>query len=234
MRLLAERQKILKQIEQKKAQLADLQAEFATMPKDAKDIPDKGKDLDTSPNGLVRIDTRTPDELKLDSLFHVRDEVASMEASLENFKLSDPQISIRDIDAMLKHFNAFMKRTELEFMIWEVNDSGSGKISWDEFQLVYYRKVIREEANEPEAFSQILEYLLYDMHHNGYILEDDCMEVLYGRHGLSQLQEEMNFLFGNNLRAAGGNGQLCCQNYLNVVATRSGRRALVDGGSTKY
>tara|TARA_A100001015_G_scaffold260416_1_gene305104 strand:- start:2516 stop:3460 length:945 start_codon:yes stop_codon:yes gene_type:complete len=233
--VFVERQKIAKQIDQKKLQLADLQAEVATMSKDMRDMLNTDMSLSAPPSsGVIQFDARTPDEVKLDTLFHTRNEIASMETSLQTFNSSDPQISIRDIDAMLKHFNASMKRAELEFMIWEVNDTGSGKIGWDEYQLAFYRKVIQDQSNEPEAFLQILEYLLYDMHHNGYILEDDCMEVLYGRHGLSQLQEEMNFLFGNNLRAAGGNGQLCCQDYLNVVATRSGRRALVDGGSTKY
>ena len=73
MRLLAERQKILKQIEQKKTQLADLQAEFAITSKDMKDILEKGKPLATSPShGKVQIDTRAPEEVKLDSLSHIR------------------------------------------------------------------------------------------------------------------------------------------------------------------
>ena len=224
-----------RQIEEEKAELAKLQAEVANMPKKVRDILNTGVPLSAPPSsGEIEFESRSPDEIKVDSILHKRDDIASMEASLENFNSNDPQISIRDIDAMLKHFGASMKKAELEFMIWEINDTGSGKIGWDEYQLVYYRKVVKELPNEPAAFSQILDYLLYDMHKNGYILEDDCMEVLYGRHGLSKLQEEMNFLFGNRLRAAGGNGQLKCQDYLDVVAKRSGRRALVDGGNTKY
>ena len=233
--LHVERQRIVNQIAEKKASLVGLEADVANMPKEMRETLSAGISFTAPPSsGESGVDTRTPDEVKVDSILHTRDEIALLESSLENFNASDSQISVRDIDAMLKHFNANMKKAELEFMIWEVNDTGSGKIGWDEYQLVYYRKVIQNQCHEPEAFFQILEYLLYDMNHNGYILEDDCMEVLYGRHGLSKLQEEMNFLFGNNLRAAGGNGQLCCQDYLNVVATRDGRRAIVDGGNTKY
>lgn len=30
----------------------------------------------------------------------------------------------------------------IQFMIWEVDEGGTGVVDWDEFQLTYYRNIV--------------------------------------------------------------------------------------------
>lgn len=77
------------------------------------------------------------------------------------------------------------------------------------------------------------------------MIEDDCMELLYARYGgldfghlfltalcllctsSGNLEKEMSLLFGNKLRAEGGDGSLNLTGYLESRLARTGRRALV-------
>ena len=69
--------------------------------------------------------------------------------------------------------------------------------------------------------------MIFDGSHKGYIIEDDCMEILYARHGGVNLEKEMKLLFGSKLRAEGGDGTLNLREYLESVLARTGKRALV-------
>jgi hypothetical protein len=53
------------------------------------------------------------------------------------------------------------------------------------------------------------------------------MEVLYSRHGLTVLEDELRFLFGARLRALGGDGVLPMKDYLSAVEKRAGMRSIV-------
>jgi hypothetical protein len=69
--------------------------------------------------------------------------------------------------------------------------------------------------------------MIFDETNKGYIIEDDCMVILYGRYGGMNLERELKLLFGKNLRAEGGDGTLSLDSYLKSVTERTGRRALV-------
>jgi hypothetical protein len=73
----------------------------------------------------------------------------------------------------------------------------------------------------------LLEFLIFDEAHKGYIMEDDCMEILFARYGAGRLEKELLLLFGKNLRSAGGKGILNMDEYLASVLARTGRRAIV-------
>lgn len=100
-------------------------------------------------------------------------------------------------------------------------------IDFDELQLTYFRNITDTSGSEPCFFFKILEFLIFDASHKGYIIEDDCMEILYARYGGGHLESEMKMLFGNRLRAEGGDGTLNLPAYLDAVLGRIGRRALV-------
>jgi len=54
------------------------------------------------------------------------------------------------------------------------------------------------------------------------------MEILFARHGSGKLEKELEFLFGDQLRAAGGNGTLTLSEFLSATLGRTGRRAVVS------
>ena len=154
-----ERSRIQKLVEHKKAELAVLENTVSSVLTNGGSLHIPNVEEDS-----IQFDTRSSDEVNMGNLLGMKDELAELEGSLRHFDSSEPEISVRDIESMLKHFGVHIKRPELEYMLWEVNDTGSGQICWDQYQLVYYRNIVAQEsANEPVAFSQILEYLLYDM-----------------------------------------------------------------------
>ena len=80
---------------------------------------------------------------------------------------------------------------------------------------------------EPSALFHVVEFLTFDERGKGYIVEDDCMEILFARHGSAKLESELQYLFRHHLRAAGGSGTLTLPQYLEAVLERTGRRAVV-------
>jgi hypothetical protein len=59
----------------------------------------------------------------------------------------------------------------------------------------------------------------------GYIIEDDCMEILFARYGSSKLERELESIFGARLRAHGGDGTLNLAGYFKSMEKKLGKRA---------
>jgi Ca2+-binding EF-hand superfamily protein len=139
----------------------------------------------------------------------------------------DHKISFADIDSILKQLGLQMQKRQIDQMIWEINESMDEHINYDELQLTYFRNIADTTGCEPSSFFVLLDFMIFDGSHKGYIIEDDCMEILYARHGGVNLEKEMKLLFGKKLRAEGGDGTLNLEEYFSSVLERTGRRALV-------
>lgn len=150
-----------------------------------------------------------------------------LEEKLKQHSAVDHRIGFKDLDAVLKSLGSAFSKKQIEHMIWEVDENLDEFIDFDELQLTYYRNITDATGNEPCLFFKILEFLIFDASHKGYIIEDDCMEILYARYGGGYLEREMKLLFGSKLRAEGGDGTLNLESYLESVLNRIGRRALL-------
>ena len=60
-----------------------------------------------------------------------------------------------------------------------------------------------------------------------YGLKIIIMKVLYTRHGYSNLENEMQLLFGQNSKHSGGKGTLTMKEYFEFSTERFGKRALL-------
>jgi hypothetical protein len=138
------------------------------------------------------------------------------------------KISFEDIECVVKLFGCHMSKKQIDQMIWEVNEQNDQHVDYDELQLTYSRNIADTTGCEPSSFFHLLDFMIFDgISHKGYIIEDDCMEILYARHGGVSLEKEMKLLFGGKLRAEGGDGTLILKEYLESVLARTGKRALV-------
>lgn len=144
----------------------------------------------------------------LDEYYHAKDQLHKLEETLKAHGSIDHKISFKDLDIVLKSLGPPFSRKQIEQMIWEVDENLDNMIDFDELQLTYYRNINDTTGNEPCLFFKILEFLICDGTHKGYIIEDDCMEILYARYGGAFLEREMKLLFGPKLRAEGGDGTL--------------------------
>lgn len=152
--------------------------------------------------------SRNEADLLLDEYYRAKDHMHKLEEKLKVHTAVDHKISFKDLDAVLRSLGPAFSKKQIEQMIWEVDENLDEMIDFDELQLTYYRNITDSTGSEPCYFFKILEFLICDASHKGYIIEDDCMEVLYARYGGGVLENEMRLLFGTKLRAEGGDGTL--------------------------
>lgn len=139
----------------------------------------------------------------------------------------DLKISPKDLEVLIAELGVSTSMETIRHMIYEVDELVDEMISWDEFVLAYHRNVSDNSGSEPSNFFRLMEFVLFDPHHKGRIVEDDVMEVLFARIGAARLEEELQSIFGNSRRANGGDGTISLQQYLNACVMKDGRRALV-------
>lgn len=65
--------------------------------------------------------------------------------------------------------------------------------------------------------------MTFDHDNKGYITEDDTMTTLFIRHGRAHVEKETSKLFGEKLKALGGDGVLTLEDYLRVASVRKPR-----------
>lgn len=219
----ATRQQFLKKIEQKKDEVSAISSEVKQMV-----TKESSHHSDDHVVKSYRVEQRNLNEIQTDAMFKAKDELQALEEKYKNFESQVHKIGFKDLDVLMKKLGVSMPKKNIEFMIWEIDENGSGLIDFDEFQLTYYRNIMDTTGTEPCTFFHVLEFFTFDEQHKGYIIEDDCMEILFARHGSSRLEKELQFLFGDQLRAAGGNGTLTLSEYLSATLGRTGRRAIAS------
>ena len=95
----------------------------------------------------------------------------------------EKKISVADVTTMLKTKLKVTKlgKTEVEDMIWEVDDDLDGYINWPEFRLMYTRNNIDRTGLEPSKLFNLAQFLIYDKNFNGKVSVDETMNMLYAR-----------------------------------------------------
>lgn len=173
-------------------------------------------------------------EAKVEQYYTMKDEVTALEESLKRLtESSEQRITFKDIDGLLKWLGTTMSKKQIEQMVWEVDEMNDGCICYDEFCLTYNRNVNcpQDSKDQPTSFFCLLDFVLFagqsGANPKGYIMEDDCMDILFARHGGANLEKEMKLLFGEKLKASGGDGTLRFDEYLSTILQQTGRRALV-------
>lgn len=154
-------------------------------------------------------------------------ELQELEEKYSQWLRADHKISLEDVYTLMLELGVSQSAEAVRHMIYEVDELVDEMISWDEFVLAYHRNVSDTSGSEPNNFFRIMEFVLFDPHHKGRIVEDDVMEVLFARIGAARLEEELQSIFGDSRRANGGDGTISLQQYLNACLAKDGRRALV-------
>ncbi|CAK4213884.1 unnamed protein product [Aphanomyces euteiches] len=88
---------------------------------------------------------------------------------------------------------------DVEDLIWEVNDSLDGGISWDEFKRAFVRCKYDKTCLEPSDLFHLTCFLMYDRECTGKVSMDDAMRILFLKHG-NHMEDEMESLFGKRLK----------------------------------
>jgi calmodulin len=73
--------------------------------------------------------------------------------------------------------------SEIEDMIWEVDEDADGFIDWTNFVLLYGRARTDKVSREPRRLFNLIDFMTCDKDGGGNIDEDECLEILYRRYG---------------------------------------------------
>jgi hypothetical protein len=73
-----------------------------------------------------------------------------------------PKVSPDKLSDALKKLNYKCKRTDVEDMIWEVDEDCDGLISWDEFKAMFYRVRHDKSGWEPRRLFNVVEFMMHD------------------------------------------------------------------------
>jgi len=124
-----------------------------------------------------------------------RTELESMKRVFERLdKKNDGKIDRDEIEQQLDLLGYKPKRktdfgtSEVEDMIWEVDDDCDGKIDWDNFVHLYTRCRRDKTGCEPNRLYNLIEFMINDKDGGGTINEDEMMEVLFHRYGKDVMQ----------------------------------------------
>lgn len=182
-------------------------------------------DIKMSNKNSVISENKSEYDAAIDEYYVKKEELNILEEKYSaHMAHNDHKITLRDLESLTKKLGANISKRYLQHMIWEIDEDTDEAICWDEFQLTYYRNINDTTQIEPSEFFRVLEFMTFDEQHKGYIVEDDCMEMLFARYGSGKLEKELQLIFGNKLRAAGGDGKLDLPGFLSSVQSRSGGR----------
>ncbi|OQR83503.1 hypothetical protein ACHHYP_14603 [Achlya hypogyna] len=87
--------------------------------------------------------------------------------------------------------------SEIEDVIWEVNDGLNGTIAWDEYSRSFERCKADKTCLEPSDLFHLTCFLMYDRDCTGKVSMDDAMHILFLKHG-NNMEDEMEALFGKS------------------------------------
>ena len=89
-------------------------------------------------------------------------------------------------------------RSEVNLIIWEVDDDLDGYISKDEFQTMYKRCISDETGLEPKKLYNLVVFLMYDKTFKGKVTVEETLQILYVRYKRDRLDEQITFIFGED------------------------------------
>ena len=89
-------------------------------------------------------------------------------------------------------------KSEVNLIIWEVDDDLDGYISKEEYQTLYKRCISDETGLEPRKMFNLVQFLMYDKNFKGRVTVEETLQILYVRYGRENLDNEITAIFGED------------------------------------
>ena len=89
-----------------------------------------------------------------------------------------------------------LSKSEVELMVWEVDDDADGLVSKDEFFKMYKRWKADKLGLEPRKLFNLVYFLMFRPMYTGFVTEEDTLQLLFVRYNREKLDEEINAIFG--------------------------------------
>mmetsp|Transcript_37784 Transcript_37784/g.99920 ORF Transcript_37784/g.99920 Transcript_37784/m.99920 type:complete len:440 (-) Transcript_37784:144-1463(-) len=116
----------------------------------------------------------------------------------------DGHVDADDLYEAQKRIGGKLDRDEVRDILWEVDDSMSGRLSMADYMMTYKRLQADESGFEPKRFYSIVEFLLMDRDCSGEISLDEAMTTIFERQGADDLASFTKQFFDAAGVGAGG------------------------------
>ena len=108
------------------------------------------------------------------------------------------KITYGDLSRALRHMGSAPTKSEVEDMIWEVDDDLDDMISEEEFMTIYKRWISDKTGLEPRKFFNLVQFLMYDKDFRGKVTVEETLQILFVRYGRERLDSEIEAIFGSD------------------------------------
>ena len=88
------------------------------------------------------------------------------------------------------------EQSEIEDMIWEVDEDCDKALTWAEFTAMYERCRSDTTGYEPRSLCNIVEFMMNDKDDSGTVTIDEATNHLYLRHGEALVDQALQDIFG--------------------------------------
>ena len=93
-------------------------------------------------------------------------------------KLKRGKFGKKAIRKMLRKLTGKYNKKDVELMLWEVDTNLTGYISYDEYERMYKNCIIDKKEKKPKRLYTLVQFLMFDKEHKGFITEEDTLEIL--------------------------------------------------------
>jgi len=122
----------------------------------------------------------------------------------EEEKLRHDRFGKKALRKIFKKLTGTFNKKDIELMIWEVDTNLNGYISFDEYERMYKNCIIDKKEREPKRLYTLVQFLMFDKEHKGYITEEDTLEILCIRNN-NGLDNAINDIFAIEIKDENGN-----------------------------
>ena len=88
-----------------------------------------------------------------------------------------------DIHKVLNLLGLRPLKSDVQFIIWEVDNDLDGYISKQEYLSMYKSVITDKDGLEPRQLYNLVQFLMFDKDFEGTITEEETLQLLFVRHG---------------------------------------------------
>ena len=108
------------------------------------------------------------------------------------------KIGAMDIARTLQFLGCRPTKSDVELIIWEVDDDLDGFVNRSEFETMYKRCITDFSDLEPRQLYNLVTFLMYDTDFKGRVTVEETLQILFVRHGREKLDAEIAEIFGTD------------------------------------
>ena len=127
-----------------------------------------------------------------------------------------------DLMKVLTFLGSKPLKSEVNLIIWEVDDDLDGYVDKNEFLTMYKRCISDETGLEPRKLFNIVQFLMYDKDFKGRVSVEETLQILFVRYGRESLDDEITAIFGDDEKNDDGSEkEITYGEYVNKINERA-------------